>query len=177
MNCSAPGSPLTQGGFFHYSKTVPGPSQAHQCPSTPTLMALPDSRASCAHRADKHSHQRGKPGPTPSEQPVWELLLPQQRTDEQNPKTHPVSSALGSPRKGTLGLSGPLPVMRPQCGPQVLQTGLNMIQAGSPIRGNWVLSIQTFWQKELGILPPHPLSCVVPTQIKYNIIFCHLGKS
>ena len=97
-----------------------------------------------------------------------------QREDEQNPKTDPVSPALGSPRKGC---QGTYRVLWPLCGPQVLQTGLNMIQAGSPIRGNWDLSTQIFWQKELGILLPHPLSCVVPTQIKYNIIFCHLGKS
>lgn len=75
MNCSAPGSPLTPAGFLPLQQDSPGAQPGPPVPVHVHFNGTSRPRASCAHRADKHSHQRGKPGPAPSEQLVRELLL------------------------------------------------------------------------------------------------------
>lgn len=167
MNCSAPGSPLSPGGFLPLQQDSPGAQPAHQCPlhahfqwhfQTPGL-PVPTEMTNTVTKEESQ-------GPTPSEQLVQEPLLRQQREDDQNPKTDPVSSARGSPRKGTLGCEA-LPVLWPQWSP-----GLTDRSQQDPGWESNKKKLRPFnsniLAKELGILPPHPLSCVVPTH-KLNI--------
>ena len=103
MNCSAPGSPLTPVGFLPLQQDSPGAQPGPPVPVHIHFNGTSRPRASCAHRADKHSHQAQHPQSNRCGNCCYNTEMKGQREDEQNPKTDPVSPALGSPRKGCQG--------------------------------------------------------------------------
>lgn len=66
--------------------------------------------------------------------------------------TSPVPLGVRPPGEVTLGLSGPSLVLVLLRCPQVLRTGLNMTQDGTPVMRNQPLSIRTFWEGTCGCL-------------------------